>query len=525
MKNWLLKFLAIAVALSMIAPMAALAEVNYPVDTDVTLSLWHVISGGITAGGYSESAATPGFQAWEEKSGIKIDLREFIDMNSMILAVLGADKLPDMLMFDPSNYPGGIPGMVKDGIVEELTVEELEKYAPDYWAYINREEYLDALVQLDGKMYNFAGHVFEPNSIYRYFSCIFYRGDLLDKAGVKVPETIDEFYDMLVALKGLDGIEVPWVFNNNMGLRSSMNEGIITSPFGLVCTDEYQVDGVWHYGAAEPEYREVLRFAKKLYDEGLISVDYLSMESSQAQAMIVNGTAGAFWGGVGRMGANAPLLNEGEYFVAGSCLRADDAEKACFSFADNQTGWGDATFITTDCQHRDLCLNFLNWVYTEEGNMVRNMGIEGVSYYIDENGKPQYTEFVTNNPDGYTIEGLTRCYGLIDWPGIHADFQQELRQALPCQVQAFEAWSKSDHDKYAVNHKNVLDEYADDYTNLWSDISTYIDEARAKFISGALDLDADFDAYIETLNAMGMDRIYEMKQATLDAYNARGTVK
>ena len=36
-----------------------------------------------------------------------------------------------------------------------------------------------------------------------------------------------------------------------------------------------------------------------------------------------------------------------------------------------------------------------------------------------------------------------------------------------------------------------------------------------------MDIENEFDAYIDHLKSMGMDRVVEIKQATLDAYNAR----
>ena len=35
-----------------------------------------------------------------------------------------------------------------------------------------------------------------------------------------------------------------------------------------------------------------------------------------------------------------------------------------------------------------------------------------------------------------------------------------------------------------------------------------------------MSIENDFDAYIDTLKSMGMDRVCEIKQITLDAHNA-----
>lgn len=142
----------------------------------------------------------------------------------------------------------------------------------------------------------------------------------------------------------------------------------------------------------------------------------------------------------------------------------------------------------------------------------------GVSYVIGENGKPEYTELITNNPDGHSMDGMARSYGLINWPGIHNNSQ--LTCAIESQGVAYERWSDTDHDTHVVVHTAVLDEYLDEYTDLWTDIDLYINECRAKFISGEMSIENDFDTYLETLKSMNIDRVYEIKQITLDAHNA-----
>lgn len=514
------KFLSLILSILVLALPCMSLAVEYPVNSEETIVIWKVLDGSIAEGGYTTSMDTPGFKAWLEATGIKVELQEYADENALLLALSGAAELPDVYMIDKSKYAGGIMGMVADDMIIEITEEMLAEDAPDYWAYINDDMYLNEIVQIDGKMYCLAGHVFEPGSVYRYWRGFFYRGDLLEKIGMEVPKTAEEFYQVLVALKGLDGVTTPLVFQAKDDLRESLRNGDLTSPFGLVCADDYQIDGTWHFGAYEPEYKEVLRYVKKLFDEGLISVDYLSMENSVAQAAICNGEAGAFYGNNSRLNTFKNSLQEGEYFVPGAGLQTADGQRAMYSYADAMVAVGDAMYITTDCKHPELVLQLYNFLFTEQGKLIRDMGIEGESYTMVD-GVPTYTELVTNNPDGYSLDGIARSYALINWPGIHGDNQLRQRHPEQTQVEAYELWGDTDHDKYVVAPADVvLDEYSDEYASLWIDIELYINESRAKFINGELDIDADWDKYIETLQKMGMDRVYEIKQLTLDAYTA-----
>ena len=516
MKKWLTLALAIAICL---VPMTAFA-IDYPITTDETLTIWKQLDGSIAEGGYTTSNETPGFIEWQKATGIKAEIQEYADVTALVLAINGASTLPDVFVMGPQNYNGNVMGMVNDDLIIEITPEMLEEYAPDYWAYVNQPMYMDLIQQLDSKMYYFSGHVFEPKSIYRYWRGFFYRGDILEKAGwEKFPETIDEFYQCLTDLKAA-GIATPLVFQGKDDLREMIRNGDITSPFGLVNAAEYQIDGTWYYGAYQPEYKDVLAFLHKLYEEGLISVDYLSMENATAQSMLCTGEAAIFYGNNSRLSTFKTSVEDGGWLYPGAPLRADDADHAMFSYADAMVTTDDTTYITTDSTHPELALQFYNYLFTEQGNLLRNFGTEGESYEIVD-GIPTYTEFITNNPDGHALDGMARSWGLINWPGIHADVMNAQRHPEDTQVVAYELWSNTDHDEHAVTHTAVLDELIDEYTDLWIDIDLYINECRAKFVSGEMDVETEFDAYIDHLKSMGMDRVTEIKQATLDAYNAR----
>lgn len=515
------KIVSLLLLLAMLCTTLATAEVTYPVKTDKTLTIWKLLDGFITEAGYTSTNETPGFIAWQEQSGIKVEIQEYNDTNALVLALQGGGALPDMIIMNPNWYNGGVMGMYEDGIIAELDDDIVAEYAPEYWTFMNQDPlYLDLVRQLDGKMYNLAGHVFEQDSVYRFWRGLFYRGDLLEAAGKEVPDTIEEFYDVLVALKNLDGVTTPLVFQGSSDLNEMLRNGDISSAFGLPRTGEYHIDGVWHYGAYEPEYQDLLRFVKKLYDEKLISVDYLTMESSVAQAMLCTGEAGAFYGNNSRLNTFLGSLEEGGSFAAGKPMLQADGGRTMYTFADFMVTMDDTTFITSESKNVELCLQFYNYLFTEQGNLMRNFGLEGVTYEMVD-GEPVYTEFLLNNPDGYNMDGIARSYGLINWPGIHSDDQLRQRHPQQTQIDAYENWGNTDNSKHVITHTTVLDEYLNDYTNLWVDIELYINECRAKFINGEMDIETEFDDYIATLKKMGMDKVVEYKQKTLDAYNAR----
>ena len=68
------------------------------------------------------------------------------------------------------------------------------------------------------------------------------------------------------------------------------------------------------------------------------------------------------------------------------------------------------------------------------------------------------------------------------------------------------------------------DAEATERATLYADISNYLLTAKAQFITGELDIDSDWDAHLEKLNQMGLERILEIDQAAYDRWNAAMSV-
>ena len=516
------KLVSLLLMLALLMTAVAQAEVTYPVDTQTKLVLWRVFDSDIVNAGYTSSNDTPAVKNWIERSGIDFEIKEFTDNNALLTA-MQADDLPDIIIFDYTTYPGGVMGMVDDGICVELTNDMLQQNAPDYWAYMEENPvYWDYAKQLDGKMYYWMDVSFEANSYYRFWQQLTYREDMLEQYGLKVPTTNEEFYDLLVfARDNIPGITVPFI-GDAAHMDTFIEYGYCTSEYGLVAGHEYQQDGVYHIGSYEESYREALRFMNKLYSEKLISVDFASMDQTVAQSSFTNGESLVLFTNNSRLNTLKKAVEEDNgSMVAGGSLHGADQEKSYFAFGDPYVSSRWSAFVTTEAKDPALCLQLLNYLYSEEGRITACFGTEGVTFnYVD--GVPTFTEYITNNPNGYALDAMTRTEGLVNWPCIHSNVLQAQRHPEQSQIDSYALQRNStDLDEYLIVYTGVLPEYSDEYTSLWTDISTYISECRVKFISGQMNLEEDFDNYRANLKSMGIERVIEIKQMTLDALNGK----
>ncbi len=64
----------------------------------------------------------------------------------------------------------------------------------------------------------------------------------------------------------------------------------------------------------------------------------------------------------------------------------------------------------------------------------------------------------------------------------------------------------------------ILPEYIDDFAFMQTDVSTTLAEYRAQFVTGKLDVDAEWDNFQNKLKKLGIEEMTDMVQASYDAY-------
>lgn len=57
--------------------------------------------------------------------------------------------------------------------------------------------------------------------------------------------------------------------------------------------------------------------------------------------------------------------------------------------------------------------------------------------------------------------------------------------------------------------------------NNYVEIKSKVEEMRSQFITGVADIDKQWDAYVNELNAMGLDEVLKVYQASYDRWNGK----
>ena len=208
-----------------------------------------------------------------------------------------------------------------------------------------------------------------------------------------------------------------------------------------------------------------------------------------------------------------------EFALAGmGSLVRNEGDRAMFG--QRQDRVSQLTAITTACEDVEAAVQFLNYGYTEAGNLLMYYGIEGISYEMVD-GYPYFTDFVKNNPDGIPFAQILSQYDYSPANGPYlANGDYSLQTYNEAQLAALAAWQDNDvNEHYVSGTITVAPEDTDEYAFIKSEVDTYVNENFALFVTGARSLE-EFDDYLATLESMGLSRMLEIYQAAFDTFNA-----
>lgn len=495
-------------------------SLSYPVDGANSFSYGMTLAGA-WSDRYDSFDELPLGKELENKTGFDMEMIHVENKQAMNL-LLASGNLPDVLSYNfQANYSGGEAKAIKDGLIFPMSEEFVKTNAPDYWKVISQNP--DILKQVktpEGDIYGFAFIL--GDEVLKGGYGLIIRDDWCKELGIEIPETADEFYNMLKAFKEKKGIESPLCLSSGY-LTTMLNRGIITSPFGLKSMDIYVENGQVEIGYTKNELLDVLTWLNKLYTEGLLDKNFATLDDETITANMLTGTAGVSVGTAGsKLGTWLSTNKNVEDFSlgAGPNLVKNKGDIPFFGHY-NTDVVGGVTAISTACENPEEVAKFINYGYTDEGHMLYNFGIEGKSYELKD-GKAVYTDLVLNNPDGLSPQQALSEYQLAYGNGPFVQDKEYLMQYYSTDEQknALEVWGKNDAKKYKLPRVTINAEESGEYASLISELETYRDEMIIKFVRGEISLDS-FESYQKTLENMGVNRLQEIVQKAYDEYQSR----
>ena len=503
-------------------------DVELPlVEEEVTVSFWTSldprISDYLPTSNVEEALLA--YTAIREKTNVNIHLNTvsvFNQAEQFSLMCTSADY-DDIIYNVDGLYTTGFSGALEDEVIMDVS-GVLEEHAPNvYNTIMNNDELKVQLIDTQNRI-GVIPMVYKETGLEE--ADIVYRLDWAEEFGIGRIETVDQYHDYLSQAKETYGAYAA-VGNPNLSAVTTLDGYLLQAMGGY--NSFYQIDGVVYHGAVEDTYRKYLEKMNQFWDEGLIPDDVMSLDMTTTQQGF----------GVGKYSITlcngAPGISELYAYSSGAdgnkTIRAtalgkfkDEGVDQWLVSAKNRTMKEGVWSLSSTCSEPELICELANWLFTEEGSLVCNYGVEGTTYTM-ENGIPQYTDMILNNADGYSTTITINMYATAYVPCIwdqrrtYLDFDED--QLNTIEIFKGEDVNRNNIPSYATTNFWTTDEQ-EEYATVKSDLDTYMQEMEYSFIMGKAELTDDaWNTYVDTMYEMGLQTVIDLYQAAYDRYAQR----
>lgn len=504
-----------------------LKELSLPLcEEKQELTVWLAYSGTVM----KDLNEIEGVKAMEELTNVHINWIPVNqdDMVQKFGTLIASGDLPDIIY--PNYYPGGYEAGVEDGIIHPDMDYYIRNYMPNYMSLLNSNEQLKREATADsGKMLVAKCIVGQANTVESEgtYMGLAYRADLLEQLGMDVPTTIDEWHDVLVAAKNA-GIKYPFVLDQDGGSALACAWGVGTQSGDrefLQVEDDKVV-----CGQAKDSWKGYLDTMKQWYAEGLINPNfttfhfYLDTPASvqNNESILYSMVLSAF---TGNNYASFHMIDNPDAFLQPIVAPVLNPGDEPMQWGDRKIG-KEGCFISATCKNPELAAQWLDFQYSQQGQLLNWYGIENVTYTFDENGEPQFTDFVLNNAEGMPPKDFLQRYALNEGESflgkhdISASWKISAAQTEGpnYQLEAVKIWSSPEKNVYLTNSLTLTAEESA-INSKFTDVLTMIDEYTIGYITGQ-DV-KPFEEYVQDLYAYGLQDVLDVYQAAYDRYLAR----
>ena len=431
---------------------------------------------------------------------------------------VASKEMPDMVEFDWMYFNGGPEKNMDEGVIIPLN-DLIDKHAPNFKKYLEENPEIDRAIKTDDGRYYCFPFIRSDKRLHIATGPV-YRRDWAKEAGLDAPETVADIEEILRAYKA-QGVKNPL----SVSVYSLTNfMGNFSTSSGFYYDDKKNVI----YGPTTDEYKFALETYAKWYKEGLLDKNFVSLDDATIKAQVLNDETGmTFTSGGGGLGSWLDIKEAiGEPFdmVGFTYTGLKEGEASKYHNLDNPfPGYGSVA-ITSACKDPVAAVRYLDYGYSEEGHLLYNFGIEGVSYEKNDAGECIFTDLINNNPNGWTQASAMSYYIRSSTQGPFIQDKGYIDQFYrrPNQQDSLDAWI-ADYDevkKYRLPSYALTGEEDVEYAELMFDVDDYVSKERFKFITGERSF-GEWGAYVKKVNELGAKRATEIIKAACKRYDAK----
>lgn len=371
-----------------------------------------------------------------------------------------------------------------------------------------------------------------------------------------VPSTTDAYYELLKKVKTSDANgngkadEIP-LATSSEGMTKLyyyfMNSFMIFTADRMWVTD----DGKVRAGYMEEGYKEGMKYLNMLYEEELILQEGFTIKRDELRTIGENPDGVTIFSSpahgpgdfVKKAGPSGRWWN---YLTIPPLEGPDGIRNAMYRGSYN--GLNPKYFITTNCKYPKTAVRLGDafydfefywrsyggplgetWEYAEEGTL----GIHGEPALYREIGT--YGAQDMNNSWDQMNHGFRSSYIRLSNEATSADriynYLESRDPSLAAEMQEYGSYnevfkyaeSKNNYHPYIYGDENIVPpliyedvKYAE-MADVKAVLEPYVDEMFARFVSGDVSIEDDWDEYLEEMEAMGLSKMLDIMQEAYDA--------
>lgn len=394
--------LCTALALSSLAACASKEEPNAGNGASGTQTTPTKIKVGLTTGNLKYVEGSPDLnndkyvKKLEElsKTDLEFQLIPHENYSQSMTLLFAGGELPDLLQTKGINTPEVAPA-IDAGVLMPLN-ELIDKYAPNIKKKVPKESWDSARVSKDGKIYGIPQENPITNSAVTYI-----RKDWLDKLGLQVPKTVDEYINVMRAFRDKDP-------NGNGKQDEIPMSGRAKLAFAYQFFAAYDVQPqAWKFendqlvpNFIRPGMVDALKVYRQLYQEKLLDNEVFTLQGKDWDAKIKGAGIVGIW-------AHSPTAPDS--WEAAVKANVPTAKLEVIPSPVGPSGKPGGVYplgstvsdfvwtIPKNAKNPEAIIKFLDWFYSDDKakDTFFMYGLEGDNYTV-ENGTIKYKYPTTN---------------------------------------------------------------------------------------------------------------------------------
>ena len=495
----------------------------FPLSEPATLTAWAMWIPGIEQY-VSSPMETAVFQEMNRRTNVTLEMSLASSPETAmteINLIIASGDYPDLINNLQGYYSSGLDSAIEQEVIVDIL--DYEDIMPNYFAKLRERDAMEDATTEDGHI----GVVYQVSKGSDTIqSGLTLRKDWMEELGADAPTTYDELHDLLMQFKSKYNVSQP-LYVPKSGAPDTMFDGFGTE-LDYVMNNEMG-SAPWNYvdngngldvvfGFMDDSYYDILELMHSWYSDGLFTADYLNNNYNVDADNLTSGDFACLF-------ATEQSLNAGNTFQAhmwdaypnvsldGGKIRSSSETTSAIA----AQGYS----ITTTCEDKELAAQWLDYQYTDESYLLNNYGLEGQGFEYDDKGEPALTDLIMNNPDG-----IPQAYTQFIYLSVTGSFYLDndrfksnyCEEAKACN----DVW-QSAYDYYDTPYNTraiaLTTEETERYAQVFSDISTYCNQAIAEFITGQNPLTQEsFDTFRENLTTMGIDECQSIWQDAANRY-------